>query len=365
MSRASGICVIGGGPAGLAASIALAQEGFEITVVDCAKPPIDKACGEGLMPDSIRALRSLGVELPRNVGFAFQGVRFTDGVSSVAADFPGESGMGVRRTVLHGLLVERARRAGVELVWGAKGLALPEASFVIGADGQNSSMRRHAGLNRTRRESRRYGFRRHYRIEPWSRYVELHWGVRRQVYITPVAGDEVCVALISRDPQLRLDRAVAGFPELEARLRNATPVTAERGALSVSRTLRRVHGGNLALIGDASGSVDAITGEGIGVAFRQALALAESLKSGDVESYARAHEAILRRPRRMGALMLALERHPELQRRVLAALERRPEVFASLLAFHVGERWVARGKRPHFLLLQETNTFLLNLMNLR
>src|ERR1022692_2180287 len=54
--------VIGGGPAGLAAAIAARLKGLNVTLADGARPPIDKACGEGLMPDGLAALRSLGVK---------------------------------------------------------------------------------------------------------------------------------------------------------------------------------------------------------------------------------------------------------------------------------------------------------------
>ena len=55
------VFVVGGGPAGLAAAIAARQRGFEVVVADSAQPPIDKACGEGLMPDGVAALARLGV----------------------------------------------------------------------------------------------------------------------------------------------------------------------------------------------------------------------------------------------------------------------------------------------------------------
>jgi 2-polyprenyl-6-methoxyphenol hydroxylase-like FAD-dependent oxidoreductase len=143
------VCVVGGGPAGLAAAIALKGGGRDVTVVDCAVPPVDKACGEGLMPDSIAALRELGVELPPDAGFPFRGIRFADRCSSVYADFPTGIAQGVRRTVLHDLLIGHAVRLGISIIWDAKHVELGEggvrvgdqlfrADYVIGADGQNS-----------------------------------------------------------------------------------------------------------------------------------------------------------------------------------------------------------------------------------
>ena len=52
MKESTDVLVIGGGPAGLATAIAARMKGFDVTVVDGAKPPIDKACGEGLMPST-------------------------------------------------------------------------------------------------------------------------------------------------------------------------------------------------------------------------------------------------------------------------------------------------------------------------
>jgi menaquinone-9 beta-reductase len=340
-------CIVGGGPAGLAAAIALQREGCDVTVVDCAAPPIDKACGEGLMPDSIAALGQLGIEIPADMGFAFRGIRFADARSSVIADFPAGVAKGVRRTVLHQLLIRHAAQQGVSIVWNAKHVRLArggvsvnrqliEAQLVVGADGQNSQIRRQAALHRVTREQRRYGFRRHYRIAPWSPYMELYWGTRSQIYITPVAPDEICVVTISRDPKLRLEQVLCGFPDLNKRLGSIPPLSLDMGALSVSRGLRRVQRGKVALIGDASGSVDAITGEGMCLGFKQALVLAAALRSGDIGGYQRLHSALMKRPRRIASLLLALERNGQFQRRVLAGLARHPEVFESFVALHVG-----------------------------
>jgi menaquinone-9 beta-reductase len=341
------VCVVGGGPAGLAAAIAIRREGFAVSLIDCAVPPIDKSCGEGLMPDSLAALGELGVAIPSELGFRFKGIRFADTQSSVVADFPNGTGIGLRRTVLHNVLVERATKVGVSLFWGAKRTRLEAASIVIdgaimkpklvvGADGQSSRIRKDAGLDQARRAVRRFGFRRHYRIAPWSPYMELHWGKARQLYITPISDDEICVVLMSSDPKLRLDEGLAEFPEVEARLASAQATSNDTGAVTLSRELERVCRDGLALVGDASGSVDAITGQGMCLAFQQAVALAGAFKAGNVSSYERTHYAIARRATLMGSLMLTLGEHQTVRRRALSSFSKHPGIFARLLAIHAG-----------------------------
>jgi menaquinone-9 beta-reductase len=346
--RNADVCVVGGGPGGISAAIALGREGFAVTLTDCAVPPIDKACGEGLMPDSIAALRELGMAIPSGLGFRFRGIRFTDGQSSVVADFPNGTGIGLRRTVLHNLLVERAKEVGVSFLWGMKRTRLEEGGIVVdgklmkprlivGADGQNSRIRKDAGLDKTRREVRRFGFRRHYKLAPWSPYMELHWGRRCQIYITPGSENEICIVLMSSDPKLRLDEALTDFPEIKHRLSSADPSSNETGAATLSRQLEHVCRRGLALVGDASGSVDAITGEGMCLAFRQAVVLAQAFKDGDLFGYERMHHALSRRPSLMASLMLSLEKHQSFRRRALGSLAKHPDIFARLLAIHVGQ----------------------------
>ncbi len=93
----------------------------------------------------------------------------------------------------------------------------------------------------------------------------------------------------------------------------------------------------MALVGDASGSVDAITGEGLGIAFQQALALADALEREDLREYAAAHRRIARRPAFMADFMLLMDRWPLLRKRALQVFANRPDIFARLLAMHVGE----------------------------
>jgi menaquinone-9 beta-reductase len=332
------IFVVGGGPAGLAAAIAARLKGFDVVVADAASPPIDKACGEGLMPDSLDALRRLGIAIDSEQSFAFRGIRFLGAGGSVAADFPLGAGIAIRRVRLHQLLIDRAHQLGVRLLWRTHvtGVRDVRARWIIGADGENSRVRHWADLDAVRSESFRYGFRRHYRVGAWTDFMEIYWADGCQMYVTPVGCDEACVALITRDPHMRLNDAMPRFPELARRLEGAAIVDSDRGAVTATRRLRRVYRGRIALVGDASGSVDAITGEGMSLAFRQALALADAMVAGNLDQYQSAHRRLARRPAFMAQLMLTLDRFPRLRPRVLKAFRAKPVIFERLLAVHAG-----------------------------
>ena len=352
------IFIAGGGPAGLASAIALRQRGADVVVADALRPPIDKACGEGLMPDARRDLGRLGISLDSAAGAEFTGIAFADSESRVAAEFPRGVGIGVRRPVLHKLLVDRAAELGVRMLWNTSvvlngGAAVTlggEACgyrWMIGADGHASRVRAWAGLERGRLRSRRFGFRVHYRVAPWSAHVEVHWGPLGQAYITPVGPQEICVSTMTRHSGVRGSQMIESIPFLCDKLAGAETTTAERGSLTLTRRLHRVTRGNVALVGDASGSADAITGEGLAMSFRQALLLAESLEEGSLEGYESRHKGILALPQRMAGLMLLMDRSPRLRRRALAAMAVRPELFRGLLAVHVGEQPLPRFVLRH------------------
>jgi flavin-dependent dehydrogenase len=142
--------------------------------------------------------------------------------------------------------------------------------------------------------------------------------------------------VISRARAPLLSDALARFPELEGYLAGAPISSSERGAITATALLKSVVRGNIALIGDASGSVDAITGEGLCQAFRQAEALAGAMAAGDLSSYARLHRSIRRRPIFMADLMLSMDRWPGARRHVIRTLSAHPQWFGKLLAIHVG-----------------------------
>lgn len=342
------VFVVGGGPAGLAAAIACRILGFQVIVADGARPPISKACGEGLLPEGVAALLELGVKLLETDGCALRGVRFEDDRASVCGRFPHDAGMGVRREVLHHRMMERARQCGISLMWSTPVTELCDegivaggqkiqARWVIGADGSRSRVRRWSGLESFRRQLSRFAVRRHYRIEPWADSTEIHWSDAAQAYVTPVGVKEVCIVLISDQPNLRFEVGLQKFPKLADRLHGVERESRDRGAVTSMFHLKRVHRGNVALVGDASGSVDAITGEGLSLSFKQALALGAALAANDLKRYQVAHRNILRRPRLMGKLLLTLSGQGALRKRTLRALEAAPQLYERMLAYHVGE----------------------------
>jgi len=349
------VFIVGAGPAGLAAAIALRLRGADVLVADALPPPIDKPCGEGLLPDARHALAALGVS-PEACGAPFTGITFASEHSHVSAGFPDGSGLGIRRTTLCRLLYERASALGVRIAFGIPVILQPDqppslagrqiaARWIIGADGVSSRVRAWARLDTSRLLSRRFGFRAHFRLAPGialPAHVEVHWGPLGQAYITPTGPAEICVSAMTHRANLRFHQILSAIPSLATRLASASPLSAERGCLTITRHLRRVTRGNIALLGDASGSVDAITGEGLALAFRQALLLAGSLAAGDLALYQSGHAALLRLPQRMASLLLLLDRHPRLCARTLRAFAARPQIFSSLLAVHVGAESLSR-----------------------
>jgi flavin-dependent dehydrogenase len=337
------LVVAGGGPAGLATAIRAKMEGLDVILVEAAHPPIDKACGEGLMPDGADLLFHIGVDLEGIETRPFRGIRYLDGDLMAEGIFPGKPGLGIRRTVLHEALVARAEEIGVDLRWGVRvrGLSVDvletdagpvTGRWLVGADGRMSRVRRWAGLDGRPARRRRIGLRRHYEIEPWSDKVEVYWENGSEAYVTPVGERLVGVALLSDGGRVRFDDGLARFPALVQRLAGAPVASTDRGAGPLEQRCKRVVGENLALVGDASGYLDAITGEGLALAFHQAFALVAALTANDLSEYARSHRRVRRYPIAITRLLLLVERRPWLRRRVMRSLAGDPTLMSRFLA---------------------------------
>lgn len=288
------ILVVGGGPVGLAAAIEARLRGLTVAVVEPRSGEVDKACGEGLMPGAIPALARLGVA---PAGHPLRGVSYISGSRRVDHHFRGGAGLGVRRLELSSALGARAEELGVERITGRVADLLQDrtavtaagvtARYLLAADGLHSTVRRLCGLEvAAGGGAKRFGLRRHYAMAPWSDLIEVHWAPEVEAYVTPVAPDTVGIAMLG-PTGTAFDEQLTRIPALAERLRGAAPASTLRGAGPFrQRTTRRTHG-RVMLIGDASGYVDAITGEGLRVGLAQAEAAIAAIAAGRPGSYER------------------------------------------------------------------------------
>ena len=303
------LLVAGGGPAGLATAVHAARAGLEVVVVERRSGPIDKACGEGLMPHSVRQLQRLGAEID---GRAFWGIRYLDGRRTAEARFRDGSGCGVRRTVLHTALSEAASAVGVPVVHGEVGPVTQDstsvsaagfrARYLAAADGLHSPIRSALGLSGGEGRRRRWGIRRHVQIPPWSDCVEVYWGADAEAYVTPIGQNCVGIAILTSE-RGGFDQHLAAFPMLMERI-NGLEHGQDRAAGPLRQKVRHRSAGRVLLVGDAAGYVDALTGEGLGLAFGAAELLVGCIRADRPDAYDRQWRALTRRYRLLTAALL-------------------------------------------------------------
>jgi flavin-dependent dehydrogenase len=358
--RDADVVVVGAGPVGLAAAVHARAAGLEVLVVDRRTGTLDKACGEGLLPGALRAVQALGADPP---GHPLSGISYRAPGRHADHQFAAGPGRGVRRTALHEALGERAAAVGAPLVYGrvtalrqdaagvevevvpgsraagtgeARAPVTLRAGWVLGCDGLHSMVRRLAGLEtgtgqRGGPVRNRYGLRRHFEVAPWSDLVEVHWSPHAEAYVTPVAAGVVGVALLG-------SRAVSGvgfdallrtqFPELSARLSPATSAGRLLGAGPLRRRSRRRSAGRVRLVGDASGYVDALTGEGVRVGLAQADAAVRHL--ADADAYERAWRTVTRDYRALTTGLLAWASSPA-RRAIVPVASRAPRLYGAVV----------------------------------
>lgn len=360
------IAIIGGGPAGLALAIEASRRGLRAVVLERRRFPVDKACGEGLMPAGLRVLEGLGVRsllTPADCA-RIEGIRYLqeDG-TVVEGRLPAGGGLGVRRVALSEALARRAREEGVALrerclvsglerepkgVWIASSHGEVRARMAVAADGLHSPLRASQGLDGPPTRRRRYGLRRHLKLKPWSEFVEVHYAQGVEAYVTPAGGARVGVAFLWEDRRLdgRISFAtlLTRFPALAARIDGAEFDSEVRGAGPLEHGVRARVLDRFALLGDAAGYVDAITGEGLSLALVAARELGallpEALAQGATRASLLAYERRCARDFRKYALaargVLALARRPWLRRQALHALAKAPGIFEWALGVVMG-----------------------------
>ena len=330
------LLVAGGGPAGLATALCGARAGLEVVVVERREGAIDKACGEGLMPHSVAQLSRLGVDPP---GKPFRGITYVDGDSRVSARFRPGPGRGVRRTALHGSLLNAATAAGVRVVHGEVGeiqqddksvrCAGFQSRYLAAADGLHSPIRSAVGLAAPSDNQRRWGIRRHFQIAPWSDCVEVHWSPKTEAYVTPVSDNCVGIAVLTSS-RGGFAQHLSAFPALVDRV-NGHSHDRDRAAGPLRQKVRGRVAGRVMLVGDAAGYIDALTGEGMGIAFGAAERLVGCVVAGRPGDYDRQWRQMSRRYRMLTAGLLRATESAVVRSRIVPAAEALPKVFSMMV----------------------------------
>ena len=351
------VAIAGGGPAGLAAAIEARRVGCSVIVLERQSLPVDKACGEGLMPSGLAALEAMGVRarIPAEECAPFRAIHFVqeDG-RYVEGRLPAPGGLGIRRLALSQAMAERAREVGVELLEGsavrshtreADGVTVEtdarqlRARLLVAADGLHSALRKAEGLEVAHDGAARFGLRQHFALVPWGPWVEVHFAAGAEAYVTPAGPRRLGVAVLWENgaiaTKVTFPELLARFPVLAERLKGAAADSEPRGAGPLRHDVPIRVKDRFVLLGDAAGYVDAITGEGLSLGFGAAAALAavlpQALAAGataaSLQPYARAVGAAFDDYARVASRLVWVARHPWLRRRVLDQLIAHPRWF--------------------------------------
>ncbi len=301
------VLVIGAGPCGAVAATVLARAGARVCLVDRARFPRPKLCGDTLNPGALAVLRRLGMAACIDAAaLPLEGMRVTGDGVTVEARYPdGRRGASLPREQMDHALVQAAVAAGAELreAVTARAPVLRDtahgrtvagilctdesgarfellAPVTIAADGRRSTLAFALGLARHPSTPRRWAIgacaagvhglsafgEMHIRAGHYIGIAPLPSGLANVCVVRPAAGGDPAL----QRPQEALADAVASDPMLRERAADARWLRSPMvlGPLAVDRVADADVPDGLLLAGDAAGFIDPMTGDGLRFAVR-------------------------------------------------------------------------------------------------
>ena len=381
-----GVLIVGAGPAGSTTALQLARAGIDVRIVERARFPRRKVCGEYLNAGAVQALDRLGLLASVNaVAAPLQGVRlvasgapavelpFSRPASSCARDVLDAAlleaavaaGAVVERARVEELILEDGRCRGVRVRTDDGALDERRARIVVGADGIGSIVARKLGLTKPLRAGARYAVGGHYAgFGALDQHVEMYVGAGAYFALNPLSEISANVMVVvpkqrlaewSRDVDAGLGGAAAALGRGVRSFEGATRLGPRVSIGPLSHRVRRTSYPGALLAGDAAGFLDPFTGQGIFLALtgaeHAAAAVERALRDPDRERSAfadydrwRARDVAWRR--RLCATVALLVDVPPLARRAARGLARFPDARATLIDALAGTIPPQRAFRP-------------------